>query len=186
MNSAPRLLKRPIRFQIQFRRFSIPGIPIRILIQLRRLARTLLAPYMATRSALLRARRKDCFAFMTSPANTLSDWLLDEILSARARGHTQRCGGVTCKTQVRRVRLSAILAGLNLGLNFRDLALGVRGVLIGILFAGWWVAGTFLAAWVLAIDADFVGAEGCFAAVTGAAHSHADRLGNSGELQVGG
>jgi hypothetical protein len=83
---------------------------------------------------------------------------------------------------VRRIRGTAILTGADLG----DLALGQRGVLIGILLAGCWAAGTFLAAWVLAIDADFVGAEGRFAAVTGAADSHANRLGDPRELQVGG
>lgn len=41
------------------------------------------------------------------------------------------------------------------------------------------VTGAFLAAGVLAVDADSVGAEGGLAAVTGAADAHADRLGDS-------
>lgn len=47
-------------------------------------------------------------------------------------------------------------------------------------------AWAFLAAWVLAVDADLVRAEGRVAAVAGAAHAHTDRLGDSGELQIGG
>jgi len=43
-----------------------------------------------------------------------------------------------------------------------------------------------LAAWVLAVDTDLVRAEGRVAAVAGAAHTHSDRLGDSGKLQIGG
>lgn len=41
------------------------------------------------------------------------------------------------------------------------------------------MAGTLLAADMLAVDAELVGAEGGLAAMAGAAHSHADRLGHA-------
>lgn len=48
------------------------------------------------------------------------------------------------------------------------------------------MTGTFLAAGVLAVEADFVGAEGSLAAVAGAADTHADRLGDSLDGHVAG
>lgn len=60
----------------------------------------------------------------------------------------------------------------------------MRVLILAVLLVGWREAGAFLASWVLAVDADFLGAEGGFAAVTGASDAHADWFVNSGELQV--
>lgn len=48
------------------------------------------------------------------------------------------------------------------------------------------MARTLCAAGVLAVDAYFLFAEGCFAAVAGTMHSHADWFGYAGELEVWG
>lgn len=52
---------------------------------------------------------------------------------------------------------------------------------LGLVLAGR-EARAFLAARMLAVDTDFVGAEGGFAAVAGTTHAHADWLGDSGQL----
>lgn len=68
-----------------------------------------------------------------------------------------------------------------------DLELGharLRLFLIG--FPSGREPGAFLAACVLAVDAHLVRTEGGLAPVTGAPHSHADRLGDSRELEIGG
>ena len=71
------------------------------------------------------------------------------------------------------------------GADLEDLGLG-NPQLLGILMLMGREAWALLAAWVLAVDADLVRAEGRVAAVAGAAHAHTDRLGDSGELQIGG
>ena len=55
-------------------------------------------------------------------------------------------------------------------------AFGLASCRFTILVAGGWVSGALCAAGVLAVDAYFICAEGCFAAVAGTAHSHADWL----------
>lgn len=136
---------------------------------------------MLTIRALFRASHESRITPVTAAPNALTSLLLDKVLASRARGHGQWCSWVTRVAQVRRKGRATSLAGADL----RDLGLGDRGVFVWILFAGGRVAGTFLAAGVLAVDADLVGAEGGFAAVAGAADSHADGLRDAGELEIG-
>lgn len=186
MNSAPRFLERPLVLQSKqidiTWRLRIPRISIRILLQLDGFTGTSLAANMAALRALLGATRKDSSASVTIAAHPLLDGLADQILAARARRHRQRRLRVAGVAQESRDIELAALAGADLG----DLGLRDRGVLVGVTFAGWWRTWALLAAWVLAVHADLVGTKSCLAAVAGAAHSHADRLGDPGQLEVGG
>jgi hypothetical protein len=136
---------------------------------------------MATKRTLLRAGRKHRLAQVTAPAYSLNDLFPDEILSARARGHSQRRRWVARELEMRRNRQSARLPGTNLG----DSGAWYPWVLIVALFVGWWEAWAFFASLMLAVYAYFLCSEGRFAAVTGASYAHADCFGYSGKLQIG-
>lgn len=177
MDSASWISPRPVRFQL--RRVDIARIAVRVFDQLGRFARTSLAANMLARSTFLGATSKRRPASMASAPDPLANRLADEIRPARARGHRQRQRRVTRQLEMRADRGPTALAGHEL----RDLGLWNARVL-SILLAARWVARALLAAWVLAVGADLVRAERRLAAVAGAAHSHADWLANSCELQI--
>lgn len=115
-------------------------------------------------------RRKQSLTLMTSPSHTLSNRSPNQILSTTSRRN-------------RKFRLLSRPRQFNRPSTPRLLLLQQRPdstlLWLGGLALRRRVAGTFLAAGVLAVDTDFVGAEGGLAAVTGAADAHADRLGDS-------
>jgi hypothetical protein len=147
MYSLPDFPKRPLR--LRFRRLHVTRESIRILLGLRRVARALLAAHMATRRTLLRAGRKHSLAQVTAPTYSLNNLFPDKILSACARGHSQRRRGVARELEMRRHRQSTWLTGANLG----DSGAGYPWVLIVACIVGWWEAWAFLASLVLAVYA---------------------------------
>lgn len=147
MHSLPGSPKRPLR--LRFRRLHVARVSIGILFRFGRIARASLAAYMATRRTLLRAGRKHSLAHVTAPAHSLDNLFPDEILSARARGHRQRCRWVARELEMRRIRQDTRLTGANLG----DSGAGDPWVLIVACFVGWWEAWAFLASLVLAVYA---------------------------------
>lgn len=114
-------------------------------------------------------RRKQRLTLMTSPSHTLPNRSPNQILSTATRRN--RKFHLLSPRQFNRPSIPRLLLFQQRPdstlLRLGGLALRRR------------VTGTFLAAGVLAVDADFVGAEGGLTAVTGAADAHADRLGNS-------
>jgi len=144
-----------------------------------RIARTYLAPYMSTIDTLGRIlRRKQALTLMTDPSHALSNRPTNQVLATTAGRNRKFCllspPRQFCQPSIPRLLLlqqrpDSTLLRLGDGLAFRRR-----------------VTGTFLAAGVLAVDADFVGAEGGLAAVTGAADAHADRLGDSLDGHVAG
>lgn len=66
--------------------------------------------------------------------------------------------------------------------DLHDLRLGSTWLLCIPVELVWRVSRTSLAAWVLAVDTNLVQTKCGIAAVTGAAHAHADRFGDSDEL----
>ena len=180
MHTASRLLERPLGFQ-QLGRIDIARIAVRILVQLGRLARTAFAADMVAGLALLVARLVHSPAHVAAAADSLAHRLVDEVGPARARRHLQRRQRVARQPELVRVDGGgAELAGPDLG----DLGTLDAWVVL-ILLAGGREARALLAARVLAIDAHLVRAEGRLAAVAGAVHSHANRLGDPRELEVG-
>lgn len=180
MHSAPRFLERPIGLQ-QDGRLDVARVAVRILVQLGRLPRTALAANVVARLALLRAGIEHRAARMADAPDSLAHRLADEVRPARARRHRQRRQRVARQPKVLTDREGAELASPDLG----DLGLGDARMLV-ILLVRRREARAFLAAQVLAIDAHLVRTEGGLAAVAGAVHAHADRLGDPGELEIGG
>jgi hypothetical protein len=150
MHSLPGFSKRPLR--LGFRRLHVTRESIRILFRFRRVARASLAADMTTRRTLLRARRKHRLAQVTAPAYSLNNLFPNEILSARARGHSQRRRWVARELEMRRHRQGTRLPGANLS----DSGAGDPWVLIVACFVGWWEAWAFLASLMLAVYAQLV------------------------------
>lgn len=184
MDPTARLPESAIGLQLeQVWRVDIARITIRILIQLGWLAGTLLAADMLAVLALLGIGGKGLPTRVTAPPDSLAHSLADEIRPARTRLHLQRGIGVTRQLEVLVERRGAVLSGADLGdLGLGDTRLARRILAVLVRWESW----ALLAAWVLAVDADLIRAEGCVAAVAGAAHAHADGFGDPCELQIGG
>lgn len=183
VDSAPRFLECPLRYQLG--RLDVTGVAIRIFVGLVRRPRTFLAAGMLARFALLGSRGEHCIARMAGAPDPLTDRLANKILSACARRQRERCIGVAGQLEIR------VQTGTGAGVagpDFGNLKLGHAHMLLALVFlaGGGRESGAFLAAGVLAVDADLVRAEGRLAPVAGAAHSHADRLVHPGQLEVGG
>lgn len=138
-----------------------------------RIARAFLASDMATDSAFLRVSDKQRLAQMAVATNSLHDGLPNQILSTGTRWDGERwvLGGL------RSLACLSFLRGGGSSLSFSS-----RFLLLGSLGDG--VAGTFLAAGMLAVAADLVGTEGGLAAVAGSPDSHADWLFHSFGIPV--
>lgn len=183
VDTAPRFLESPLGYQPG--RLDVTGVAIGVFVGLVRCPRTLLAADMLARLALLGSRCERSIARMTGTSNPLADRFADEILSACARRQRERCIGVAGQLEIRvQAGAGAGVAGPNLG----HLELGYAQLFLALVFlaGGGREPRAFLAAGVLAVDADLVRAEGRLTPVAGAAHSHADRLGHPCQLEVGG
>lgn len=115
-------------------------------------------------------------ASVARPANSLSDRLADEILAA-GPGRNGELRSLALLLRLRRLCLS----GRRLGL-FGGFGLGPRLLLF--LGPSGRVTGALLAAHMLAVGADPVGAKGRLAAVAGPADPHANRLLDTLDVQV--
>lgn len=125
-------------------------------------------------------RRKQSLALMTSPSHTLSNRPANQILSTSARRHRKHLlPGPT--RQLNRTCTTSSSSFLLIK-NRPDSPL----LRLGRLPRRRRVARTLLATSVLAVDADFVGAKGRLAAVTGTADAHADGFGDSLDGHVAG
>lgn len=180
MYSTSWFLESPVGYQLG--RINIARIAIRILVELGWFSWTFLAAYMVTGSALLGTLDKSCLAYMTSASNPLNNILANEVLAARTGGNRKWNGWISRILEVRCQRDGATLTRT----NFANLGLGNQFALgLSLLFRGW-EARALLAARVLAVDADLLGTEGRFTAVTSSTNSHANRLGHSGQFDIAG
>lgn len=173
VDSTSRFLEGPVGHQ--FGRLDVTGVATRVFLQTVRCPRTFLAARMLARLALLGSRGEHGLAPMTGAPDSLANGLADKVLSACARGQRERCIGVAGQLEVRvQTGTGAGMTGPDLG----DLELGRAQLLLALSFlpCGGRESRTFLAARVLAVDADLVRTEGRLAPVACAAHSHADRL----------
>lgn len=132
-----------------------------------RVARAHRAPNMLASSAFRSIRPEHRTTLMACTSNSLSEWMVDDILAAGARGQGQRC---LCFVRYR-CRSVRLLGDNGLEGSFRVIPVVAR-LCRGVLRAA-------LAADVLTVDTDFVGAECGLAAMAGPAHSHTNRSDNT-------
>lgn len=169
VHPAARFLERALRLRL--RRINIPGIAIGIFIKFSRVPRTDLAAHMAAAGTDFRARFEQRVTKVAKAMNSLAHRSMDSVLAGGRR--CLRLVDVAAELEVRRSAEDPGLGETGLW------ELGLAGCWVGF-GAGWWVAGTFGAAGVLAVDAYLLCAEDCFAAVAGAVDSHADGFCYSG------
>jgi hypothetical protein len=135
---------------------------------------------MMTADTLLRALGKESSAQVAMSSDSLVDSLLHKVSPSRTGSFCEWRGWIAAQLEMGREMKHAILLGANLmQSDLRHRWLFTFGL-------GWWEPGTFLASDVLAVDTDLLRAECCFAAVAGTAHSHANWLGYSSKLVIGG
>lgn len=180
MHPAPWLFEGSVGYQFGW--IDITRITVWILVEFGRFSGTFLATNMFTRETFLGTLDKVRFTDMTSTSNPLNHILTHKILATRARGHGQRYSWIARILEVRRKRESTTLARA----NFANLGLGNQFPFTLLFLLGGRETGTFLASWVLAIDADLLWTKGRFAAMTGSANTHSNRFGHSIQFEIPG
>lgn len=127
---------------------------------------------MLATSTFRSMRCENRIAAMTSPSNFLPGLSADKILATGARGE---CQFVLFERRLR-----------GLGLLRKNVLQRCSGAFLLVLRLGCWVSRALLAADVLAINADLVGAERSLAAMAVSSDSHANGLGDALNRYVAG
>lgn len=142
------------------------------------IARAGLASDMLALLALLGSSCKQSLALMAVAADTLADRFADNVLATLGRWASKERSGAAMSPHLRgQVHREVAALAKNLGeLGLGNRRLSGRGLVLG---TGGRRARAFLAAWVLAVDADLFWAKGGLAAVAAAADTHANGLGDS-------